>query len=104
MSVFVLACPRSKLSAAEISSLHEFVGRGGSLLVLSGEGGDKSHDTNLNEITEPLGVKINSDVVLRASFHQFLHPKECIVSGGVVDEGLQAAVSRLSRRGGLEFM
>jgi len=103
-AIFVLACPRTSLAEAEIEALHEYVNQGGSLLVLTGEGGDKANDTNLNALTEPLGIRINTDVVLRASYHQHPHPKECIVSGGVVDEGLQQAASRLSRRGGLDFV
>jgi ATP-dependent Clp protease ATP-binding subunit ClpB len=46
----VLASPTESLSASEVAALHTFVDGGGSLVVLSGEGGPAAVESNLNDV------------------------------------------------------
>jgi hypothetical protein len=46
----VLASPTESLSASEVAVLHTFVDGGGSLVVLSGEGGPAAVESNLNDV------------------------------------------------------
>ena len=46
----VLAAPAEPLSAAEVAALHAYVDGGGSLVVLSGEGGPSAVNSNLNDV------------------------------------------------------
>ncbi|MHA1730509.1 MAG: Gldg family protein [Promethearchaeota archaeon] len=53
----------SYLEIEEIQVLLEYVKGGGSLLVLSDEGGDFSNRNNISELTEHFGVTFNADIV-----------------------------------------
>ena len=86
--VFVTADPQKPFSANEIEALASYFGRGGSVLIMSGEGGDSASRANLNALTEDLGITINDDVVVRTQFFKYFHPKECFVSNGVLNRGL----------------
>ena len=46
----VLAAPAEPLSAAEVAALHAYVDGGGSLVVLSGEGGPGAVNSNVNDV------------------------------------------------------
>ena len=51
MHALVLPSPTLPFSAAEVTALHAFVDAGGSLVVLSREGGPAAAGTNLNDLT-----------------------------------------------------
>lgn len=59
-SLFVLAGPRQKFTEAEIETLKKYLDSGGSVLVLLGEGGEKSSNTNINFMLEEFGIMVNS--------------------------------------------
>jgi len=59
-AVFVLAGPREKFTESELNVMKKYVENGGSLLVLLGEGGEKSFNTNINFLLEEYGVMVNS--------------------------------------------
>lgn len=50
MHCFVLAGPTESLKPSEVTALQEFVDGGGSLVVLSGEGGPAATNSNLNDV------------------------------------------------------
>ncbi|GBG92120.1 hypothetical protein CBR_g54420 [Chara braunii] len=52
---------------------------------LSAEGGDTRLGTNLSNLTEEFGISINSDCVIRTVYHKYLHPKEVLISDGVLN-------------------
>lgn len=54
-----------------------------------GEGGEKQFDTNINFFLEEYGVMINSDCVVRTNYHKYFHPKECLVSNGILNRGIR---------------
>ena len=56
-----------------------------------GEGGESSWDTNINVLLEEYGMEIKSDAVVRTQYYKYFHPKECLVSNGVLNRGLAKA-------------
>lgn len=77
---------------SQVDVLHRFVAEGGSLLFLVGEGGDERLGSNVNAVTEGLGISVNADCVVRTVFHKYLHPKEVLITDGL----LNRAVSNVS--------
>jgi intraflagellar transport protein 52 len=67
---------------------------GGSILMTLGEGGEAKNDTNVNFFLEQYGVAVNSDAIVRSSFYKYFHPKECIVSSGVLNRELGRVVGK----------
>ncbi|TRY80327.1 hypothetical protein TCAL_10174 [Tigriopus californicus] len=92
--VFVLAGPREKFNENEIDHLKKYLETGGCLLVLLGEGGEKRFDTNINFFLEEYGIMINSDAVVRTNYHKYFHPKECLVSNGVLNRAISEAAGK----------
>lgn len=63
--VFVLGnMTDSYLETEEIKTVLEYVRKGGSLFVVSDEGGDYSNQNNISELCEHFGVTFNADVVI----------------------------------------
>jgi len=62
-NIFIIGVPiaESYLSLEEIEDLVKYVNDGGSLLIVADKGGDYESKSNLNDLTEHFGVKINSD-------------------------------------------
>ena len=67
---------------------------GGSLLVLLGEGGEKRFDTNINFFLEEYGIMINNDSVVRTNYHKYFHPKEVLISNGVLNRAVSEAAGK----------
>ena len=87
-TILILGCPREEFSAQEFEMLRKFVREGGSLLVLLSAGGEARNATNINFLLEEYGMSVNADSVVRASFHKYMHPKECHITGGVVNRAV----------------
>lgn len=92
--VFVLAGPRHKFTESEFGALREFVGGGGRLLVLLGEGGERRFQTNINFLLEEHGIVVNSDAVVRTVYHKYPHPKEALVSDGILNRAVGLAAGK----------
>ncbi|GFQ82272.1 intraflagellar transport protein 52 homolog [Trichonephila clavata] len=92
--VFVLPGPREKFTVTEINLLREYVDKGGSIFVTMGEGGEKSFQTNINFLLEERGVMINNDAVVRTVYHKYHHPKEVLVSNGVLNRSITLAAGK----------
>ncbi len=62
-NVFIIGVPIAEeyLTPEEIEDLVNYVTDGGSLLIVADKGGDFENKSNLNDLTEHFGVKINSD-------------------------------------------
>ena len=62
-NIFVIGVPiaESYLSPEEIEDLVKYVNDGGSLLIVADKGGDYENKSNLNDLIEHFGVKLNSD-------------------------------------------
>jgi len=62
-NVFIIGVPIAEeyLTPEEIGDMVKYVQDGGSLLIVADRGGDYENKSNLNDLTEYFGVKINSD-------------------------------------------
>ncbi|XP_052258135.1 intraflagellar transport protein 52 homolog [Dreissena polymorpha] len=92
--IFVLAGSRDKFSAAEFDSMKRYLDTGGSILVMAGEGGESRFDTNINFFLEEFGINVNSDAVVRTSYYKYFHPKECLISNGVLNRAISQAAGK----------
>ena len=88
----VFGGPRNKFKQSELDALKKYVEvGGGSVLIHLGEGGEATWDTNINVLLEEYGMEIKSDSVVRTQYYKYFHPKECLVSNGVLNRGLAKA-------------
>ncbi|KAL4235510.1 Intraflagellar transport protein 52 [Mactra antiquata] len=92
--MFVLGGCREKFSQAEFDVLKRYLDSGGSILVLMGEGGESRFDTNINFFLEEFGINVNSDAVVRTSYYKYFHPKECLISNGVLNRAISQAAGK----------
>eukprot|EP01006_Ploeotia_vitrea_P035671 TRINITY_DN65922_c4_g1_i1.p1 TRINITY_DN65922_c4_g1~~TRINITY_DN65922_c4_g1_i1.p1 ORF type:complete len:475 (+),score=46.02 TRINITY_DN65922_c4_g1_i1:75-1499(+) len=90
----IFAGPRQAFNSFEFDALKEYVGSGGSLLFMFGEGGDTRFQTNLNELFEEWGMSIKSDAVVRAVYYKYFHPKEVCIYNGIVNRELNRAAGK----------
>ncbi|RLN90031.1 hypothetical protein BBJ28_00010220 [Nothophytophthora sp. Chile5] len=111
-SVLVFAGVRERFSSTEFATLKEFLHGGGSILLMLGEGGEQTFDTNLNGWLKEYvhkeeaalatigsyGIFVNPDAVIRTVYHKYHHPKEVLVSSGVVNRELARMVNELYGR------
>lgn len=95
-SVIVFAGVRERFSSSEFATLKEFMQGGGSVLILLGEGGEQAFDTNLNGWLKDYGIFVNSDAVIRTVYHKYHHPKEVLISSGVVNREIARAANELA--------
>lgn len=92
LSVFV--GPKKKFTATEFDDMKSYLEDGGNILITLGEGGETAYDTNLNFFLEDFGISINNDAVVRSSYYKYHHPKECVVSGGVLNSEINRAAGK----------
>lgn len=83
-NIFILCGPQDKFTEEEFQHLKDYVLNGGNLFVMLGEGGESEFNTNVNFLLEEYGMTINNDAVVRPHFYKYFHPKEALISGGVV--------------------
>jgi len=67
---------------------------GGSILLTLGEGGESRHDTNINFFLDKYGIVVNNDAIVRSSFYKYFHPKEVVVSSGVLNREIDNAAGK----------
>lgn len=92
--VFVLSGPREAFSEGEFDYLRKYLENGGCLLVLLGEGGERRSKTNINFLLEEYGIVVNNDSVVRTLYYKYFHPKECLVSNGVLNRAISKAAGK----------
>ncbi|XP_047001850.1 intraflagellar transport protein 52 homolog [Schistocerca americana] len=95
-SVFVLPGPREKFSEAEFNCMKKFLDSGGYMLVMLGEGGEKAFHTNINFLLEEYGIMVNNDCVIRTTYYKYFHPKECLITNGVINRSIAQASEKYS--------
>jgi len=91
VDLLIFAGPREMFSSEEFMTIKNYISQGGSVLVLLGEGGEDKGGTNLNYLLEDYGMSVNSDAVVRTVYHKYHHPKEALISNGVVQKDLVRA-------------
>ncbi|KAH8933469.1 hypothetical protein BDL97_18G032000 [Sphagnum fallax] len=83
-SVVVFGCPTERFTRVEVDAVKGYVHAGGCVLLLSAQGGDAHHQSNLNELLHDFGITINSDSLVRVVQEKYLHPKEVLISNSVL--------------------
>ena len=99
VDILVLGAPREKFSVAEFDALKDFIHDGGSLLVLADEGGEEALGTNINYLIEEYGISINNDSLVRTVHQKYFHPKETLVTDGVLNRAVSQFAERRSGAG-----
>lgn len=93
----VFGNPQQKFTAAEFEVLKQYLGDGGSVVILSSEGGESRNSTNLNYLIEEFGININSDCVIRLSHDKYLHPKEALIADGILNRQVASGLTGSSQ-------
>ncbi|KAH9533688.1 hypothetical protein CY35_18G065300 [Sphagnum magellanicum] len=83
-SVVVFGCPTERFTTVEVDAVKGYVHAGGCVLLLSAQGGDARHQSNLNELLHDFGITINTDSLVRVVQEKYLHPKEVLISNSVL--------------------
>ena len=86
--LLLLGGPRLPFTAQELQDIRRYIEDGGRCVILMAEGGETKLNTNVNAMLEQVGISVNSDSVVRKSFHKYLHPKEAFVGNGCLSEQL----------------
>lgn len=86
--ILVLGGPKEKFTAPEVDMLKKFVKNGGSILILMSEGGEEKAGTNINYFLEQFGMSVNNDAVVRTTHYKYLHPKEVLISDGILNRAV----------------
>lgn len=92
--LFVIAAPREKFTSFELEILKNYIFNGGSVLVLLGEGGESGSNTNINFLLEDFGIMVNNDAVVRSVYYKYFHPKEALISNGVLNRSISKAAGK----------
>lgn len=92
--LFVLPGCREKFTVTEFDNIKKYISEGGSVLVMLGEGGEKMFNTNINYLLEDYGIMVNSDAVVRSEYFRYFHPKEALVSNGVLNRAISQAAGK----------
>lgn len=93
-AIVVFGCPKERFTTAEFEVLKRYVKSGGSVLVMLTEGGEAKAGTNINYWLEEYGMAVNNDAVVRTTHYKYLHPKEVLISDGILNRGVLAAVGK----------
>ncbi|XP_031809839.1 intraflagellar transport protein 52 homolog isoform X3 [Sminthopsis crassicaudata] len=94
VKLWITAGPREKFTAAEFEVLKKYLESGGDILVMLGEGGESRFDTNINFLLEEYGIMVNNDAVVRNVYYKYFHPKEALVSNGVLNREISRAAGK----------
>ena len=70
---------------SEVDILKNFIGNGGRVLILFDQCNEGFAGNNINQLTEKFGIKINDDHVICTSNQGSRHPKETLVSWGMLN-------------------
>ncbi|KAM9410546.1 intraflagellar transport protein 52 homolog isoform 1-T3 [Pholidichthys leucotaenia] len=95
VKLWITAGPREKFTASELEALKHYLDTGGNLLVMLGEGGELKYDTNINFLLEEFGIMVNNDAVVRNVYYKYFHPKEALVSNGVLNREISRAAGKV---------
>eukprot|EP00891_Asterochloris_glomerata_P008218 jgi/Astpho2/8218/e_gw1.00122.65.1_t len=91
--VVVFGCPKQKFTNSEFSLLKQYIMEGGAVLVLLAEGGEARTGTNINFLLEEFGMMVDSNCVIAASHHKYMHPKEVLVTDGLLNREMAASLA-----------
>ena len=87
-NMLLLGGPRLPFTAQELQDIRKYIEDGGRVVITMAEGGENKLNTNVNAMLEQVGISVNSDSVVRKTFHKYLHPKEAFVGNGCLSNEL----------------
>lgn len=87
-SLLLLGGPRLPFNAQELHDIKKYIEEGGRCIIMMAEGGEQKSNTNINAMLEQVGISVNSDSVIRKTFHKYLHPKEAFIGNGCLNDEL----------------
>ena len=90
----IFAAPTEKFTKGEFDAMDEYLKSGGSILMMTDEGGEAKLGTNVNFFLEQFEISTESDAVVRTVYEKYLHPKECLVTNGVLNRALTTAAGK----------
>jgi len=90
-NVVIFAGPREMFSSDEFTAIKDYLNGGGSIFIMLGEGGEGKHNTNVNYLLEEFGISVNNDAVVRTVYHKYHHPKEALITHGILCRDLVRA-------------
>jgi intraflagellar transport protein 52 len=83
-NLVIFAGPREMFTGDEFAAIKEYLAGGGSIFILLGEGGEGKNNTNVNYLLEEFGISVNNDAVVRTVYYKYHHPKEALITHGVL--------------------
>ncbi|EFN56850.1 hypothetical protein CHLNCDRAFT_51639 [Chlorella variabilis] len=121
-AIVVFGGPTQPFAPNELDCLRAYLRGGGNLLVLAGEGGEAAAGTNLNSLLADYGLRVAADCVIQTAFTRraaaaapagrqpaktaasytaadgrYLHPKQVLVSEGMLSPDMVAYCANNSR-------
>jgi len=82
--ILIFAGSREPFTVNEFREMKTWLTNGGRMLVMMGEGGEKTSGSNINYFLEEFGMSINNDSVTRAAFYKYYHPKEVFIGNSIM--------------------
>jgi intraflagellar transport protein 52 len=90
-NLVIFGQPKEMFTSEEFTAIKEYLSLGGSIFILLGEGGEGKQGTNVNYLLEEFGISVNNDAVVRTVYHKYHHPKEALITHGVLCQDLVRA-------------
>ncbi|XP_069740257.1 intraflagellar transport protein 52 homolog isoform X4 [Narcine bancroftii] len=94
VKLWITAGPRERFNSIELDVLKMYLENGGCVLVMLGEGGESKYVTNINYLLEQYGIMINNDAVVRNMYYKYFHPKEALISNGILNREISRAAGK----------
>eukprot|EP00128_Syssomonas_multiformis_P009926 Colp12_sorted_trinity150504_noHs@6361 len=94
VDLFVFGGSREKFTAGEFDAMKQYLDKGGSILMLLGEGGEDKFNTNVNYFLEQYNISVNNDAVARTVYLKYFHPKEALITNGVLNREINKAAGK----------
>ncbi|KEG12595.1 putative intraflagellar transport protein component [Trypanosoma grayi] len=92
--IVVFGAPQEKLSEEDMTAVREYVERGGSVIMLFGDGHGGRYSYLNQTLEEWTGIVLNEDCVVRTVMNKYLHPKEVCVANGVTNRAINKAAGK----------
>ena len=92
--MLVFAGPTQQFKQEDMMVIDQYIEQGGNVLFLSQDGGDKSARSNLNSILGKYNIAVSNSSVIRTTYFKYFHPKEALVTNGVLHEDFLRVVNK----------
>jgi len=84
--IYIFYAPKDVYTLEEIALIRTYLSQGGSVLVIMANAENRKAGS-INGLISEYGITVNNDSVLRAAYKKYTHPREALVSNGIlIDE------------------